>query len=262
MYDGEMFCTKEVGTTTSQKLDEVYDEVYDVTQTAEKSWFIIVVEIICMIIVFGCLSGLLRAEATLKEALSNAPLVFVIAGLAAIVWLLIFMSQKKKVDQSLKDNHMMETLENMEEEAAQELGIPKDCRKVDVFADIYEIKKQKKKAVHEPMVMNYCMSLYVKESRICLADTKQEFSFPIEEITKIEKSKKRQNIVNWNKEESYKSKCYKKYKIAENNYGLLVKGYYSIQIASVWGEFEIRMPNYEEEAVRYIEELTGKSVLE
>ena len=60
----------------------------------------------------------------------------------------------------------------------------------------------------------------------------------------------------------YNSKKYKKYKIAENNYGLLIKGYYSIKIDSIWGRFEIRLPNYEEEAIMKIEEMTGKRVLE
>lgn len=263
-YDGQVFCINEVETAVAVKVDEMSEEISNATEQAEPSWAGIIVEIICWIIIAAGVRGVLDTDISLREAFANAPYVFAVIGVAAVVLLGIFVSRRKKMkrfEQSLEENQMMEVWDDTEKEVAKALGIPEDSRKVDVFAEIYEIKKGKKKVVHKPLIMNYCMNMYIKERKLCFADMKQEMGIPIEEISAIKKVKKRENIANWNKEEAYKSKKYKKYKITENNLGLLIKSYYSIRIDSIWGAYEIRLPDYEEEAVRLIEEITGKSVL-
>jgi len=106
------------------------------------------------------------------------------------------------------------------------------------------------------------MDMYVKGEMLCFADAVQELSIELKDIVHLEKIRKKIYFGEWNKQDGYKTSKYKKYKIKEYNEGLFIKEYYSIQINSIWGRFEIRLPNYEEEAIMKIEEMTGKRVLE
>jgi len=263
-YDGQMFCTKEVQLDTAEKLDDVCEEIVLAEEKTQLSWPVVIVEILCIIIVAGFINGIINAEVTIKQAFANAPYLFVIAPVAAIVLIVIFIRQKKmqkNMESHLEETGVLENLDEMSKQAAEELEIPEDSMRVDVLADVYEMKKGKKKPLDAPIILNPVMDMYIKGEFLCFTDATQEMGIAIEDIVQIENVKKRFSIAEWHKEEKYKSKKYKKYKIAENNYGLLIKGYYSIRINSIWGEFEIRLPNYEEEAIRKIEEITGKSVL-
>lgn len=263
-FDGEVFCTKEVALDTAEKIDNAYEKFSSAEEKTQQSLPSLIIEIICIIIVVACVNGILGAEVTIKEAFSSAPYLFVIAFVAAIVLVVIFFNKKKKqknMEKYLEQNEILENMEEMEKLAAKELEIPEDSIRVDTLADVYEMKRGKKKLLIAPVTFNSMMDMYVKEGFLCFADVAQEISIAIEDIVRIEKVKKRLSIGEWHKQEEYKSKKYKKYKIEQNNYGLLIKGYYSVQINSLWGEFEIRLPNYEEEAVMKIEEITGKRVL-
>lgn len=57
------------------------------------------------------------------------------------------------------------------------------------------------------------------------------------------------------KDISHKDPKYKKYKIIEENMGYVIRGYYRLVIDSVWGQYEILVPNYEEDAIQKIEEM-------
>jgi len=262
-YDGDVFCTKEVSIEMAEKVGESYGELDAAIEKTQQSWISIIIELICMMFVIGAVGGIFRTG--IKESASNAPLLFVVALVAALIWFLIFLRQRKKnktAEKYLEENQVLESMNEMMEEVAKELGIPDDSIKVDVLADVYEIKRGAKKSLSQPVTNSGVVDMYTKGEYLCFADAEQELSIAIADITQIEKIKKRISIAEWHKEEDYKSKKYKKYKIEPNNYGLLIKWCYSIKIDSIWGRFEIRLPNYEEEAIMKIEEMTGKRVLE
>lgn len=261
-YDGDVFCAKEVSIEIAEKVGESYGELDAAIEKTQQSWISIIIELICMMFTIGAVGGIFKTG--IKESASNAPLLFVVALVAALIWFLIFLRQRKKnkvAEKYLEENQVLESMNEMMEEVAKELGIPDDSIKVDVLADVYEIKRGAKKSLSQPVTDSGVVDMYTKGEFLCFADAVQEISIAIDDIVQIEKVKKRLSIGEWHKEEDYKSKKFKKYKIEQNIYGLLIKGYYSVQINSMWGAFEIRFPNYEEEAVMKIEKITGKSVL-
>ena len=261
-YDGKAFLSKQVSFDLQDKIEKASVEFMEEEQKSQISLPLIIVEIICMIIVFGVLRGII--EVGFAKAFSNAPFLMIGGIAAANVWLAIWLhgrKKEKKLFQYVEEENILEDIEKWEKLAQNELEMPEDKIEVDVLAEAYEMKKGKKKPLFTPVTGNPELNMYFKGENLCFADMTEEYSIPLADITVIEKIKKNVTIEEWHKEEDRKDPKYKKYKIATNNYGLLLKGYYSIQIQSMWGEFEIQMPDYEEEAVMMIADKAGKSIV-
>ena len=254
--------SKQVSFDLQDKIEKASVEFMEEEQKSQISLPLIIVEIICMIIVFIALRVLI--EVGFAKAFSNG-LILMIGGIAAaIVWLAIWLHGKKKekkLFQYVEEENILEDIEKWEKLAQNELEMPEDKIEVDVLAEAYEIKKGKKKPLFKPITGNPEFNMYFKEDTLCFADMTEEYSVPLEDITLIKRVKENVTIEEWHKEVDRKDPKYKKYKIVTNNYGLLLKGYYSIQIQSMWGEFEIQMPDYEEEAVMMIADKAGKSIV-
>jgi hypothetical protein len=78
-----------------------------------------------------------------------------------------------------------------------------------------------------------------------LASAYEEISIPLA-IVEIRKINKKALVGGWNKDESFKSGKYKKYKIKANNFGaLFIKPYYAIIINDRIGQYEILVPCYD-----------------
>ena len=265
VLDGEIFCTKEVSLETAMVSDEAVAELEKIEGKAEQSWISMGIEGLCIFFLAACIKAVTNTEVTMKEAFQNAPYLFILAAVALIYLIVLFFRKrikKRRVEKQIEESDLVENMEELYQKIRDELEIPEDSLSVDVLADVYEIKRNKRKSAISPVVVNSMVDMYVKGDKLCFANAEQEISIAIHEITKIEKVKKRLSIMEWNKEEPYKDKQYKKFKLEENDYGILVKWYYSVQIDSLWGQYEIRFPNYEEDAVRKIEEITGKRVLD
>ena len=261
-YDGKAFLSRQVSLDLQDKIEQASVNFMEEEQKSQISLPLIIVEIICMIIVFGVLRGVI--EIGISKMFSNAPFLAIGGIVAALVWLAIWLHGRKKeknLFQYMEEENILEDIEKWEKLAQNELEMPEDKIETDVLAEAYEMKKGKKKPLFKPVTGNPEFNMYFKEDTLCFADMTEEYSVPLEDITLIKRVKENVTIEEWHKEVDRKDPKYKKYKIATNNYGLLLKGYYSIQIQSMWGEFEIQMPDYEEEAVMMIADKAGKSIL-
>ena len=99
-------------------------------------------------------------------------------------------------------------------------------------------------------------ALLRENDNLCLATVGEVYAFPIANIKKIKEINKRITVGGWNKEESYDSKEYKKYKITANNMGILFfKPYYSIIVNNGIEDFEILVPSYDIESILEITNL-------
>ena len=262
-YDGTMFLSKQVSFDLQDKIEKASVDYVEKEMKSKISIPLLIVQIICMVIVFGVLRGII--EVGLKKCFENAPFLIVGAIVAALVWVGIWLHgrrKEKKLAEYVEENNVAENMDKWTAMAEAELEVPEDKIGVDVLFEIYEMKKGKKKPISEVVTGNSSMSMYFKENNLCFFDITEEYSISLNDISHIEKVKKKITIDEWHKEVEHKDAKYKKYKIATNNYGLLLKGYYSIWIQSMWGEFEIRMPNYEEEAVMMIAAKAGKRIVE
>lgn len=258
VYDGEIFCTKHVSSELEEALDKATDNLADATAKADLSWPIIIFQYICGLTSIILVASLFEVAVEMGIKILLEKWILVLAAvITGSIWGAIELLGKKKekqVIESLENEHIWDEIDELDNKTAVEMDIPEDNMAVDVLGEIYEMKRGKRKSACQPITLNGSTTMYFREGYLCFFDGAQELSIPLREITNIEKRKKRMSIANWNKEEDYESSKYKKFYIVPNNYGLLIKEYYSIQIQSIWGEFEVRLPEYEEEAVNRIRE--------
>lgn len=204
------------------------------------------------------------------EAYHNAPVISYI-GAASIAVLIFCITaerhRKKKVIITEENNIESSIPDDVEEEdffyktmaeAETELNIPEDFVEIDILGYRYKIKKGKDKLVSYGMYDYYNIEYraYLQDGFFCLADLDMVITIPLSSFREIEKSKKRASFKIWNKSEPYNSKRYKKYKIAQNQFGTYFTRFYKIHISDIKGEFELFIPNYDIDTFVDITKLT------
>lgn len=200
-----------------------------------------------------CFIGLIRSGVSIQVAYHNAPVVFWIMPIAALLAAGITIYEKVKQKQYLKSaDHaaLIETLTEQNQTERAALGIPEKHIEVDVLGEFYEINKNGKKKNHLPATFATTgVYAWCDDVNLYLADNLSVYAFPLDDIAPLQYVKARVSTLGWNKEVDYRDDVYKPYKLTVNNIGaIFMPGYYVLPIKSALGEYKILFPNFEEKS--------------
>lgn len=268
-FDGNAFFTKRISAELEEKKDSVASEYLDLHHKDLKQTVSgIIAEYICLLIVVIGISipGKIftDSEITFKQAFARNPIVFsaiiTIVIAAAIVGIYLEIRRRKKskeYEAQIEQKNLISDIDNYALLAMEELQIPEERFDLEVLCSYYEMKNERKIKKTE-WSEQFTMDVYERGNNICFFDGTQELAIPISDIKEIEFIQKKRSIPAWMKDISHKDPKYKKYKIIEEKMGYVIRGYYRLVIDSIWGQYEVIVPNYEEEAMQKIEEMRSR----
>lgn len=249
-FDGAVFITDKLSAEDMDKISAIQDDIEKQSSKLKLPTPLSIIKGVSYLIGMICVLGILKAKVSLEEAFNNAPGIFVcmflFLGIAATLTVVEKIKRKKHADSNEFQEHLT-SVDDMAKYAMEALNIPSNARSVDLLMYEYKVKNEKtvayrKMYTHTPLMFN----LYDDEKCLYLADHTMVFTFNKSDFKSIDRVKQIIVMSCWNKEVPFNSDEYKKYKIYANNLGTLsVKYYYSIKLASDFGEYEILVPPYE-----------------
>lgn len=194
--------------------------------------------------------GILRADVSLSEAFNNAPEIFYILPVAWLIFAALQFTAYLKKKNHMASDEFQQFLSETEETAVQsmqQLGIPSNAPMVDTFTFPYKIKKEKLvPSSGNSQYVTVEFFIYQDADHLYLADHTTVFGFNKKDFVKIEKVSKKATSYGWNKDEPINSEKFKKYKLGQNQYGVVFyKYYYSIQLSKDGKIYELLIPPYE-----------------
>lgn len=262
LHEGAVFYGRRISRELEKKIDENFVEYFETEEQYQSPVVVKLLQLICMIVACGGVLGVTNVfkedSVGLQQAFHNAPWFFIIIIVAIVALVIIRVRDIKSKAAFAEQVEAQGTMTEMNELAAmaeKELDLPADRFEMETYCHQYEMKDEKKKVRDKDFWMNNFLDAYEKDGCLCFFDGRQEFAVPFDEIKTVEVEKKRMRIKEWLKDEDYKDKKFKKYKIVETNVGLVIPEHYQISIVHEGQSFEILVPNYEEEAMRKIVEM-------
>ena len=147
-------------------------------------------------------------------------------------------------------------LEEAAAEAAAELGVPTGALTVDVFPYSYKTDGDKllrvgKKGKYD----NLAVSVFVKDTALCLATAQELFAIPLAEIKGYREYDEDFELDMWLKPEAPDSESYKSYGIRKSGFfSHKGHGYFGLKLGS---DYEVLIPCYDFGAVRSLLEKHG-----
>ncbi len=201
-------------------------------------------------IIFCGVFNAITKGTSFSKAYDNAPYLFYICGACFLICIIIFgiayylfKKGKKDPQYSIIEQEIQTTIAH----SFENLGVPADALDISIIAYYF---KHNKKGKERAVTYTSCeMKLYADSDNLYIADTGMVTAIPFTDIQKIVENKKRTQIPQWTKDESYRSLKYKSYKIKINNGHIAVKTY-SMRINANGTELEVLIPNYELETFK------------
>lgn len=249
-YDGACFIEKQIHSDGQEAIDDINTQQGLHEKKMSLPIPLSIIRLLAGFVAMVTVVGILRADVSVSEAFKNAPWAFYSAAISGIVFGILQayeIFKKKKHTNSEEFKEFVNESETAIDLAKQQLGIPRNAPKVDIFVYVYKLKKD----VDVPVsgLSKYqtveCY-LFQNESKIFLADITMVLGFKKSDFVKIEKITKRVTSQGWNKDSAINSEKYKKYKLTQNQYGtVFYKYHYSLQIAHEGTIYEILIPPYE-----------------
>lgn len=252
VVDGAQYITRTVSPAQRQRIEEAQKSKFEM-QKHVMSGPVTILNGIALIAGIGFFVRLrsLLDDLSFLQAIRQSPMIFLglVVSFLLVVGIPILTVYRSKKFQKSEEFDSLETQEKLMVNASHaELGVPSDAQKIDVFYRFYKMKNDElKNATAFYQYDNGEVEIFVRDACFCLASLEQLVSIPLSEIRGITKINKRVTMANWNKDENFDSKKYKKYKITENNAGsYVVKPCYALAVCD---SFEILIPSYDIETV-------------
>ena len=262
--NGGEFIVASVSSETSQTYDKKRDDVMEIISKSQHPLWLRIVEYVSGFAAFACVVGIIRSigNVTLAQAYKNAPGIFWVGGICAVLWAVLFISskiRKNKVESSPEATALKEHIDKDVKMIFDELGVPENAEDVDVMTFSYIIKNGKtlirKPSIDGITFYNALIKIYRKDDALCIADLKNNYEFPINMMKEISTVNKTVSMVGWSKDESPFEGRYKKYKIRISGDSMPVfKPYHILKIYDGNEEYGIYFPCYE---LEIFEKLTG-----
>ncbi len=203
-------------------------------------------------IVIGCgiISSIIKGN-TFAQTYDNAPVLIYIFPIALIGWLTLYFYEKK-IRKNVEDSPELEKMEKGVEEvikqSVEEFDIPEDAVEMDFLAFRYKIKKDEVTIVSSGMFtyLNIVMNTFVKDDKLCLANLEEMVEIDLKDFISIDRRDKNAMIPSWNKETQYNKEPYKKFKLKQNQMGMLfTKPYYVVDFCINGQSYMLYVPVYE-----------------
>lgn len=234
-----------------EKQENVMMKVGEFQKKYSLPWYFKVIMYICAfaaaVIFLGTVNAVIDG-ASFSQAYKNAPYLFYICGACLLIFLLLWGISRYLIRKGEKDPQLQivaQQVENTVSESFESLGVPAEAAEISVIVYLFKIKKGKRKPFSPFVSFNaHEMKIYSDGEKLYLADIDSVTAIPFTDIKEIAENKKRSQITEWTKDESFRSKKYKPYKIRSNGYYYFVKTY-SLKLNSDGEESEIIIPNYD-----------------
>ena len=253
--DGEVFCTRKTSNEVRNERIQVEEELQDLRGRAKRPLYMSFFRLLCLMMVVDCIIECWRYDLNIIYFVFGNVVAGVMYVSPCVFLVLEALGQKKrkiKYTKMIADKKLFLRLEQLDKNVKEELQISSEIMRIDVLQCVYRIHKNKKISDRYECIDTL---LYVKEDALCFIHNGKEISIPFMDIRSVQKVKKNISVSRWNKQEAYNDKRYKKYRITIDKQGMYCfNKYYSLSIVSLWGEYEILIPEYEEEALKLIKE--------
>ena len=257
------FVTKTLDNTKFQEKIEKADKDFKAAVDkiiAPKQKIINILYYVSLITCFSTLIFILLAIQDIDLEANKIPVLYlVIAGVSlvgVIVSSLLQTKAKKKLDELMKSDEIKKVTEkNKEIEAllVKDLGIPEGTRKVDVFVRHVTVRNGDYYNALKQSYSNYSLHAYSKNNRVYFSDTYELISFSLEDVTKVRYVKEKITFDHWNKKDYIRDEQFKEYGIRfSGRGGLLMKGFYQVDIEKDGRQYMLRLPGYEKEFIESI----------
>lgn len=258
--DGNAFLTREISASAAQQRDSAMAQVQQLEKKSALPLPLRILQLIAVFVASCTVLGVIKSlgrDVTLAEGFHNAPVIFFAGGIAIVLLIVLWIVGKCKANHAVQTIDVTAIEENVGDAIEQihsELQIPEDAVDVDVLFQVYKMKNGKRHVKNRGWYrfVNGEMAVYRKDDRLCFSDYHGEWAIPIGEIQGVQNVPKKVQVSGWNKEYPVTAPQLKPYKPIDNNGSIFVRAYYAIEIQSIWGAFEILIPNYDMETVMQI----------
>ncbi|MBQ9083473.1 MAG: hypothetical protein IJY28_08245 [Clostridia bacterium] len=263
--NGREFLVQEPTLALASSLDDSAEQVLENINRANLPLFFIVLQGLCGLAALITVGGILRAmaEISIVQAYRNAPWLFWIGGICAVIWGILSVLERLKTKSVLDTDEnacIMSRLKSVGESVYAELGVPAHAKDVDVLSFFYKVKddtiKVKEIGMQIAPYFNLDCKAFADNEHLYLADHEGKYAFPLSAITAIRTVEKRIRIEGWNKEVSHNKGIYKPYKLRKDDWGCIhCKPYHIVEIQYNGETYGIYIPSYE---LPVFEQLTGR----
>ena len=251
-YDGERFVARKADYRFENELQSFAEEAVGVVSKAGLSPWLSIVKSVAGLLALLVAAGLAKGwgDVSFSQMFENAPFLFIGGGVCAVIWAVLFVTDKikyRKIAGAGAIDELEEKVNQIILNSEQELNVPHEAPHVDILQFQYTEKNGKVKIKKEFSAdySNEEMRLFKEGDNLCLANLNAVYAFPIDSFRKFVLKKKKASMDDWSKEEPYNKGEYKQYKIKTNDYDDYFCRYYALQLGDVFGEYEIFFPEYE-----------------
>ncbi len=140
-----------------------------------------------------------------------------------------------------------DAIEEQTNRTEETFDIPPEHKMADIFSYWHEDD-----GALPYILMNNQIRLYEKDDKLCIAFIDKAFALPIDGFTRYILMKKKVHFDEWNKEDAFFMKEYRKYKIQYDEQDGFSCRCYRLQYADYFGEYELLLPEYELEHFKSI----------
>ena len=251
LFNGAEFLAQTPSVALANMLEDSSEKAEKTIETAKLPFLFSIIQFVCGFAALMITAGILKADVSLAEGYHTAPWLYWIAGICAIVWLVLWLLSKQKAKTVLEAEESEQTFSHLEGTADaiyKELSVPDDAKDVDILSFFYKIKNGEMKPVEKAFAthINPEFKIFTDEENLYLANLEGKYAFPLSSIVKIHTVNKHIRFVGWNKEEKFNKGIYKQYKLTEDNYGSIhCKQYHILEINHQGESYGIYFPCYE-----------------
>ena len=232
---------------TREKVNKMQEQ-----STLPTGWMILklVLGVLAIMIATGIIGGIGK-ELDFARAWRNGWFLIVALPVLAAGWLVLFFVEKKRkkaVEKSPEFAQIQSQTDAVISHSIDEFALPEDAVAMDFLSYRYVIKKGEIKVRSFAMGthLNVSMGTFVQEGKLCLANLEQVVEIPLKDFAAIERVNKNVIIPQWNKDILWTKEPYKKYKLKNNQYGMIfVKPCYLVRFDVDGQIYELSVPVYE-----------------
>lgn len=244
------------------QLDHALEELREEEKDFALPVLLKVIKITCFflsLIIFGGVVSSL-GDVTIGQAFENAPYFFYGFPLVFMVWLLIFLYEKNKLnkgtsDQSLQNKNRVTNA--LVKDIFENFNVPATAKKMDVLGFKY-IEREGTIKILPIGILTYINTekrVFLNNETLYLADIDKVIAIPLNAIENIQKVKKKAVVNTWNKDIPFNRKPYKSYKIRANQFGQLFIHYGIMNINYKGVKYYLYLPDYEIDVLKEMVDL-------
>lgn len=251
--NGQEFLIQIPSSNLSDFLEKSADKAEEKIEKAQLPFVIRAIKFICGILAVIAITGILGAEVSLKESYQNAPGLYWMLGICAVIWVVLWIFERRKESTVLETDESEQIFSHLEKASDaiyRDLEVPADAKDVDLLMFFYKEKngeiKVCEKGIQIAQYFNPEFKVFTDNEYLYFANLEGKYAFPLSDIVNIHTVKKNILIAEWNKDEKYNEGIYKQYKLTKDRYDCIhCKTYHILEIehdGDVWGIF---VPCYE-----------------